>query len=191
MAAKAFVIITILQISLGMDSNAPRRPRTVNHTLDAGRRMWESNLFAIGYGCDRENTMRMARGKWVNLFLLAGLLTGVRPGLGQVLGGTGAVPEIQGDTPNPLADTTMKPGKALLFDLEAKFAKATAEGGGNAFASWFAEDGVSMGNGKTPAHGRDAIAKEATWSPKNYQLQWTPTDGVMSPGGYGLHLGPL
>ena len=127
--------------------------------------------------------MRMALGKWVVLFLLAGLLTGVRPGLGQVLGGTGAVPEIQGDTPNPLADTTMKPGKALLFDLEAKFAKATAEGGGKAFASWFAEDGVSMGNGKTPAHGRDAIAKEATWSPKNYQLQWTPTDGVMSPLG--------
>jgi len=27
---------------------------------------------------------------------------------------------------NPLADTSVTPGKALLFELEAKFAKATA-----------------------------------------------------------------
>lgn len=102
---------------------------------------------------------------------------------GQVLGGTGGVPGLQTEAPNPLSDTTLKPGKALLFDLEAKFAKATAEGGGKAFAAWFAEDGVTMGNGQLPAQGREAIAKSATWSPKNYQLTWTPTDGVMSPSG--------
>jgi ketosteroid isomerase-like protein len=84
---------------------------------------------------------------------------------------------------NPLSDTTMKPGKAILFDLEAKFAKATAEGGGKAFATWFAEDGVSLGNGQAPVYGRDAIARQATWSPKDYQLLWTPTDAVMSPNG--------
>jgi ketosteroid isomerase-like protein len=127
--------------------------------------------------------MPMARGKWIILLLLTGLLAGVRPGLGQVLGGAGLPSGAQVDTPNPLADTTIKPGKALLFDLEAKFARATAEGGGKAFATWFAEDGVSMGNGQAPAHGREAIAKGATWSPKNYQLTWTPTDGVMSPSG--------
>ena len=41
----------------------------------------------------------------------------------------------------------MKPGKVLLFDLEARFAKDVAERGGKAFAEWFAEDGVSMSNG--------------------------------------------
>jgi ketosteroid isomerase-like protein len=145
--------------------------------------MLESKLFTLGYGCGWEDEMRIARWNWVILLLVAGLLAEVRPGLAQVLGGTGVTPGAQTDTPNPLADTTMKPGKALLFDLEAKFAKATAEGGGKSFATWFAEDGVSMGNGQAPANGRDAIAKEATWSPKNYQLVWTPTDGVMSPLG--------
>ena len=85
--------------------------------------------------------------------------------------------------PNPLVDTTVKPGKAILFDLEARFSKATAEGGGKAFSSWFATDAVTLSNGQAPVHGRDAIAKQATWSPKDYQLIWTPTDAVMSATG--------
>jgi len=84
---------------------------------------------------------------------------------------------------NPLADTSVTPGKALLFDLEAKFAKATAEGGGKAFASWFADDGMTLSNGQAPVHGRDAIAKQATWLAKDYQLVWTPTEAIMSPAG--------
>ena len=127
--------------------------------------------------------MRTNRARILACLLSAGSLMAACPASGQVLGGAGSLPGTQADAPNPLADTTMKPGKAFLFDLEAKFAKATAEGGGKAFATWFAEDGVSMGNGQAPAQGRDAIAKEATWSPKNYQLLWTPTDGVMSPAG--------
>ncbi|HEX4322680.1 MAG TPA: nuclear transport factor 2 family protein [Acidobacteriaceae bacterium] len=106
-----------------------------------------------------------------------------QPASGQVLGGTAGVPGLQAEAPNPLSDTTLKPGKALLFDLETKFARATAEGGGKAFASWFAEDGATMGNGQAPQQGREAIAKSATWSPKAYQLTWTPTDAVMSPSG--------
>ena len=84
---------------------------------------------------------------------------------------------------NPLVNTTVKPDQALLFDLEAKFAKATAEGGGKAFATWFDEDGVSMGNGQAPVHGREAIARQATWLAKDYQLLWRPTEAVMSPQG--------
>jgi len=114
---------------------------------------------------------------------LGGALMAVCPLPGQVLGGAGATPNAAAEMPNPLADTTMKPGKALLFDLEAKFARATAEGGGKAFATWFAEDGVSLANGQAPVHGRAAIAKQATWLAKDYQLIWTPTDGVMSPAG--------
>ena len=127
--------------------------------------------------------MQMNRMMTLTSLLAVGLLIGVRPVSGQVLGGGSLVPGTSTDTPNPLADTTMTPGKALLFDLEAKFAKATAEGGGKAFASWFAEDGVSLANGQAPVHGRDAIAKQATWSPKDYQLLWTPTDGLMSAAG--------
>jgi ketosteroid isomerase-like protein len=84
---------------------------------------------------------------------------------------------------NPLSDTTVKPGKALLFDLESKFAAATAQGGGKTFATWFAEDSVSLGKGQPAVHGREAIARQATWLPKDYQLTWTPTDAVMSPSG--------
>src|SRR5208337_3199728 len=87
------------------------------------------------------------------------------------------------DAPNPLADPTVKPGKILLFDLEARFAKDVAERGGAAFADWFAEDGVALGNGAAPLVGRVAIAKSANWSPKSYQLTWTATDATMGPSG--------
>ena len=64
--------------------------------------------------------------------------------------------------PNPLSDPTVNNGKILLFDLEARFAKDVLERGGVAFAEWFAEDGVALGNGETPKIGRVAIAKSAT-----------------------------
>jgi len=92
-------------------------------------------------------------------------------------------PDAAPAAPNPLLDTTVKPGKMLLFDLEARFAKDVLERGGAAFAEWFAEDGVALGNGQPPAVGRVAIAKSANWSPKVYQLTWTPTDAVMGPSG--------
>ena len=92
-------------------------------------------------------------------------------------------PTAPSSTPNPLADTTVKPGKMILFDLEARFAKDVLERGGAGFAAWFAEDGVALGNGAKPLLGREAIARSATWSPKAYQLTWTPTEAVMSPAG--------
>ncbi|MGB8261364.1 MAG: nuclear transport factor 2 family protein [Terracidiphilus sp.] len=87
------------------------------------------------------------------------------------------------EAPNPLTDPTVKPGKMLLYDLEARFAKDVLERGGAAFAEWFADDGVALGNGAAPVIGRVAIAKSANWSPKAYQLTWTPTDAVMGPSG--------
>jgi len=86
-------------------------------------------------------------------------------------------------TPNPLADPTMKAGKAFLFDLEAQFAKDVAARGGPGFADWFADDGVALGNGAAPLIGKVAIEHSANWSPKAYQLTWTPTDGLMGPSG--------
>ena len=82
-----------------------------------------------------------------------------------------------------LSDPADSPGVHFLFDLESKFAKATAEGGGPAFSSWFADNATSLSNGKPPVQGHDAIARQATWSPKNYQLEWTPDGGLMGPGG--------
>ena len=106
------------------------------------------------------------------------LAMGCGAGVWPVAGAGGATA-----TPNPLVDPTVKPGKMLLFDLEARFAKDVAERGGAAFADWFAEDGVALGNGQAPVVGRVAIAKSANWSPKDYQLTWTPTDAVMGPSG--------
>ena len=71
----------------------------------------------------------------------------------------------------------------MLFDLEARFAKDVLERGGAAFADWFAEDGVALGNGAAPLVGKVAIVKSANWSPKVYQLTWTPTDAVLGPSG--------
>jgi len=92
-------------------------------------------------------------------------------------------PGTQSQTPNPLTDSTVKPGKMQLFDLESRFAKDVAERGGAAFASWFADDGVELGNGDAPHIGKVAIVKSANWSPKDYQLTWTPTDAMMGPSG--------
>jgi len=92
-------------------------------------------------------------------------------------------PGAQPVTPNPLVDTTVKPGKMLLFSLDARFAKDVAARGGAAFADWFADDAVELGNGVAPVIGKFAIVKSATWSPKVYQLTWTPTDALLGPSG--------
>jgi ketosteroid isomerase-like protein len=102
----------------------------------------------------------------------------LQPGQAQLL-----QPGIQSQAPNPLTDSTVKPGKMILFDLEARFAKDVAERGGAAFADWFADDGVALSNGAQPMIGKVAITKSSTWLPKDYQLTWTPTDAAMGPSG--------
>jgi ketosteroid isomerase-like protein len=106
------------------------------------------------------------------------LLATSRCGLSQSL-----EPAPASSIPNPLSDPTINPGKTTLYDLEARFAKDVLERGGAGFAAWFAEDGVALGNGAAPLIGRVAIAKSANWSPKVYQLTWTPTAAVMGPSG--------
>jgi ketosteroid isomerase-like protein len=101
-----------------------------------------------------------------------------KPAIGQLL-----EPGASSDAPNPLTDTAVNPGKTLLFQLEARFAKDVAAHGGAAFADWFAGDGVVLGNGAAPLIGKVAIVKGANWSAKDYQLTWTPTDAMMGPSG--------
>ncbi|WP_051978332.1 YybH family protein [Edaphobacter aggregans] len=82
---------------------------------------------------------------------------------------------------SPLTQPTLSPGVILLMELEGKFAQAVAEGGGKAFASWFADDGVTLNNGQPAVTGRAAIAAQAGWDPKEYQLTWTPQGAQMGP----------
>ena len=89
----------------------------------------------------------------------------------------------QAQDQNPLTNPSLSPGIQFLYQLEAKFAADTAQGGGKAFASWFADDAVTLSNGKPPVVGRAAIAAAATWTPQQYQLNWTPEGARLSPGG--------
>jgi ketosteroid isomerase-like protein len=80
-----------------------------------------------------------------------------------------------------LTQPTLTPGALVLLDLERRFAAAVAAGGGKAFASWFADDAVSLSNGRPAVLGRGALAAQANWDPKAYQLTWTPTGAQMGP----------
>lgn len=82
---------------------------------------------------------------------------------------------------SPLVEPTLSPGVLLLLELDGKFQKAVAAGGGKAFASWFADDAVTLNNGKPAVMGRAAIAAQAQWDPKAYQLTWTPQGAQMGP----------
>jgi ketosteroid isomerase-like protein len=121
-------------------------------------------------------------GSWRRILywgLLAGVVIAPCTGWGQL-----ALPDANAQAaPNPLTDSTVKPGKMLLYDLEARFAKDVLARGGAAFADWFADDGVALGNAAQPLIGKVAIAKSANWNPKVYQLTWTPTDALMGPSG--------
>jgi ketosteroid isomerase-like protein len=82
---------------------------------------------------------------------------------------------------SPLTQPTLSPGVLLLMELEGRFAKDVATGGGKAFASWFADDAVTLNNGRPAVLGRANIAAQANWDPKTYQLTWTPQGAQMGP----------
>lgn len=70
----------------------------------------------------------------------------------------------------------------MLMELDGRFEKAVEAGGGRAFASWFADDAVVLSNGKPAVLGHAAIAAEAKWDPKTYQLTWSPEGARMTSG---------
>ncbi|MDW5266263.1 MULTISPECIES: DUF4440 domain-containing protein [Acidobacteriaceae] len=82
---------------------------------------------------------------------------------------------------SPFVEPTLSPGVLLLLELDGKFQQAVAAGGGKAFASWFADDAVTLNNGRPAVMGRAAIAAQAQWDPKTYQLTWTPQGAQMGP----------
>jgi ketosteroid isomerase-like protein len=83
----------------------------------------------------------------------------------------------------PLSQPTLTPGQIELMKLEVQFADDVAKGGGKAFASWFADDAVTLNNGKPATLGQRAIAANAQWDPRDYQLTWSPEGAQMGPSG--------
>jgi ketosteroid isomerase-like protein len=82
---------------------------------------------------------------------------------------------------SPVTQPTLTPGALLLLELEGRFEKAVAAGGGKAFGSWFADDAVTLNNGRPAVLGQAAIAAQAQWDPKAYQLNWIPQGAQMGP----------
>jgi ketosteroid isomerase-like protein len=82
---------------------------------------------------------------------------------------------------SPLTQPTLSQGVIQLMELEGRFAQAVAEGGGKAFATWFADDALTLNNGQPAVMGRAAIAAKANWNPKEYQLSWVPEGAQMGP----------
>jgi ketosteroid isomerase-like protein len=95
--------------------------------------------------------------------------------------GIDALTQKSDQTSNPLAQPTLSPGVLLLLELEGRFSQSVSEGGGKAFGTWFADDAVTLNNGKPAVLGRTAIAAQAQWDPKTYQLTWTPQGAQMGP----------
>jgi ketosteroid isomerase-like protein len=83
----------------------------------------------------------------------------------------------------PLPNPTISPGAMELVRLEGDFENAVAKGGGKAFASWFADDAVTLNNGQPAVRGQRAIAAQATWDPNSYQLTWYAEGAQMGPSG--------
>ena len=69
-------------------------------------------------------------------------------------------------TLTPMPTPKIPPGALELVKLESDFEDAVAKGGGKAFASWFAEDAVTLNNGQPAVEGQRAIAAQANWDPK-------------------------
>ncbi len=124
----------------------------------------------------------MVSGCWRRIVL--GLaVVGMTWGMGSLAWGQLPMPGAQTQAPNPLTDVTASPGTVLLYKLDTEFAKDTETNGGAGFTSWFADDGIVMGNGKAPVVGKVAIAQSANWSPQQYQLSWTTSGAWMNPSG--------
>lgn len=103
------------------------------------------------------------------------------PALDSASPGFDALAKSPASTGNPLTQPTLSPGVLLLMELEGRFEKAVVAGGGKAFASWFADDAVTLNNGRPAVMGRAAIAAQAQWDPKAYQLTWAPQGAQMGP----------
>jgi ketosteroid isomerase-like protein len=92
----------------------------------------------------------------------------------------------QGATPFkivPFKTPELSPGVLQLLQLEGDFAESVKVGGGKAFVTWFADDAVILNNGQPVILGRGALAEQANWDPRTYQLNWVADGAQMGPSG--------
>jgi hypothetical protein len=67
------------------------------------------------------------------------------------------------------------PDPAVLMEADRAFAAAVAEGGTEAWVSWFAEDGAQIQPGSGEIRGRDAIRElMAGLDDPDFSLTWEP-----------------
>jgi ketosteroid isomerase-like protein len=118
------------------------------------------------------------------MFACFPLVAQISPGTGAAnVPGVDPLSQSSGVISSPLTQPTLTPGALLLMELEGRFEKAVEAGGGKAFAEWFAEDAVTLNNGKPAVLGHRAITEQAQWDPKTYQLTWQPQGAQMGPSG--------
>ncbi len=84
-------------------------------------------------------------------------------------------------TYTPMKMPTLSPGVLELLKLEGQFSSAVSAGGGKAFSSWFADDGVTLNNGQPAVRGHSAISAIANWDPATYKLSWYAEGAQMGP----------
>jgi len=84
-------------------------------------------------------------------------------------------------TYTPLHTQPLPPGVLELLKLEGQFSQSVSDGGGKAFSTWFADDGITLNNGQPAVLGRSAIASIANWDPANYKLSWYAQGAQMGP----------
>ena len=84
-------------------------------------------------------------------------------------------------TYTPMKMPNLSPGVLELLKLEGQFSQAVYDGGGKAFATWFADDGVTLNNGQPAVLGRSAITAIANWDPATYKLSWYAQGAQMGP----------
>lgn len=176
----------------------PRQPRTNYKQYDRRRNhgSFETSLYLVPHFVEHTSRLTgfcyhtlMARNTSLFGTLILGLATLV---CGFAMGQTQIPGTVPGTTTAPESGTggyrlisppvqpNWSPGVVTLMDLEAKFAQDVETNGGKAFATWFAEDAVSLSNGKAAIRGRSAIAASANWDPKAYSLTWSPQGAEMS-----------
>jgi len=114
-------------------------------------------------------------------FTASSLTAQTSPGAGASTPAYEALPQTSSGIVSPLTQPTLTPGVLLLMELEGRFQQAVIAGGGKAFSSWFADDAVTLSNGKPAVLGHSAIAAQAQWDPKSYQLTWVPQGAQMGP----------
>ncbi|HSY35683.1 MAG TPA: nuclear transport factor 2 family protein [Acidobacteriaceae bacterium] len=84
-------------------------------------------------------------------------------------------------TYSPMQMPKLPPGVLELLKLEGQFSESVSAGGGKAFSTWFADDGVTLNNGQPAVRGRSAIASIANWDPATYKLSWYAEGAQIGP----------